>query len=55
MLFIVPVSLSPSVGIFDNLTPCAPLLVKERGKISKRGALAPLKHPDIIKYGRGES
>jgi hypothetical protein len=43
--------LSPSIGIFDNLTPrrvfdlCPPRLDKERRKILKRGADASLKHP----------
>jgi len=46
--------------IYGDLTPrrvfdlCPPLLLKERGKILKRGASAPLKHPCIINPGQGE-
>jgi len=35
--------------VYGDLTPCVPLSSdKERGKVLKRGAGAPLKHPTLL-------
>jgi hypothetical protein len=44
-----------SFKIFGDLTPCIPLSSdKERGKILKRGADAPLKHPVLLSALKGK-
>ena len=41
--------------IYGDLTPCVPLSSdKERGKVLKRGAGAPLKHPTLLSALKGE-
>jgi len=50
------INCAPSLRIYGDPIPCFPFpLMRGRGKILKRGAVAPLRHPYIVNQEKGES